>query len=672
MKLPLRYKLIIPIVASVAILSMVSSYIIVGIVEDEYVAKSHKNMMNLSSKLALGMSSKIDDGITTAIAVSSAMEAFTVEGKQIPRELLMDVLVKIQKENKGLYGVWANWLPNQYDGMDGMFDDGKKYMSEGHFAPMAFPGKGNEVVRITTTGHASQGKQSLWYNTPLKENRVYLTDPTTYTINGEQVNLITIGFPVHKGGKTVGVAGVNIRVDFVNELVSKVKVYEHGYAFMLMDDFSVFAHPNKDLIGKSEKERFKQAYDNSHNKQPSQFMDISPNTGEQSIYTFQPLDLRAGDYVLTMAVSVPEKEVLAFLPTIKMISIASALIVIIVVSLIVSFIVRTLTRQLGGEPEAVISTVNKIADGDFTHTIDIDKKDKSSLSFSINKMVNGLREMLNDLVVSSNVLNDTGTGLTSASRDLTSGTSRQSDSASQIAAASVEMTQTVQEIARNLTEMAEYSKTTADNAGSGQETVNASTKSVLQIKETVDESAKLVTSLDQSSAQIRDIVNVISEIAEQTNLLALNAAIEAARAGEHGRGFAVVADEVRGLAERTQNATVEISDLVTGTQGEVQKVTDSMGQVTENVDQGVVYSEQVSEQLTVILDGIKHLQEMVDSVSSATTEMAATSKEIEQNINNVANVSEEVSLVANNVSESSNELSKMSGSIKQLVDKFKI
>ncbi len=671
-KLSLKYKLIIPIVAAVVVLSIISNYVIIDIVKKEYTSTSYDKMRNMSAKLANAMITKIDDGITSAITLASTMQTLSQEGMQIPRDALMDILVSIQKSNKSLYGVWANWLPNKYDGMDGLFENGKKYMSAGHFAPMAFPGKDGTVSRITTTGHNSQGKQGLWYNTPLKENRIYLTDPTVYTINGAEVTLITIGVPVLRQGKVIGVAGVNLQVDFVNDLIKKLKLYDSGYAFLFTQNFEIFAHPNKEILGKNFKDKFADVYKNSMQHKSSQLIRESPNTGKRSIYSFQPLKLKAGDYIMTMGVLVPEEEVLAFLPTIELISNISLLIVILVVSLIVYLMVRSVSRQLGGEPSDVVNIVNKIAGGDFTQSIKIEKGDKSSLAFSVNKMASGLREMLNDLSTSANVLNDTGNNLTSASRDLTSGTTRQSDSASQIAAASVEMTQTVQEIARNLTEMAEYSKNTANDANSGQNMVDASTKSVLQIKETVDESAKLVTSLDESSAQIRDIVNVISEIAEQTNLLALNAAIEAARAGEHGRGFAVVADEVRGLAERTQNATVEISDLVTGTQGEVQKVTNSMGQVTENVDQGVTYSEQVGESLTIILNGINSLQEMVDSVSSATTEMAATSKEIEQNINNVASVSEEVSQVAENVAGSSSELSNMSNSIKQLIDKFKI
>lgn len=671
MKLPLRYKLMLPIVTAVVVLSIISSLYITNVVKEEYVANSMKSMEYLSNQLAIDASALIDDNINTAVNLAGTMEAVTQEDSQTNPETIMNILVKVKTEAERVYAAWVNWLPGQ-DGIGA--EEAGLYMSEGHFAPMAIDGEAGAVRRAFTKGHNKTGKAGEWYNYALKNNRTFISEPRRRIRKDKEVLGVTASVPMERDGKVVGVAGIIADITFVDRVVNEVELYDTGYAFLLDYEFNVISHPNRELLGKNYKEVYGAHREAALKKKASTARILSPNNNKMSLYRFQPLELKVKDYtyVLTMVTVLPEEELLAFIPTLQVISFVSMLILVLVVSLIVYLMVRSVSRQLGGEPSDVIKVVNQVADGDFTQSIKTEKSDNSSLAFSVNKMAAGLREMLNELVTSSNMLNDTGTSLTSASQGLTSSTSRQSDSASQIAAASVEMTQTVQEIARNLTEMAEYAKSTADNANSGRETVNSSTQSVLKIKETVDESAKLVSSLDASSAQIRDIVNVISEIAEQTNLLALNAAIEAARAGEHGRGFAVVADEVRGLAERTQNATVEISDLVTGTQGEVGKVTASMEHVTENVDAGVSYSEQVNESLSVILDGIKSLQDMVDSVSSATTEMAATSKEIEGNINNVASVSEEVSEVANGVSNSSNELSNMSQSIKRLVERFKI
>jgi len=234
------------------------------------------------------------------------------------------------------------------------------------------------------------------------------------------------------------------------------------------------------------------------------------------------------------------------------------------------------------------------------------------------------------------------------------------------------MTQTTQEIAQNLSDISVYSAETSDKAKHSKESVNESTEGVMKIKNTVDLSSQLVTKLGTSSEQIIEIVSVISDIADQTNLLALNAAIEAARAGEHGRGFAVVADEVRKLAERTQTATTEISELVTKTQSGIKNVISSMTEVKGNVDEGVKLSELVAESLDVIVESVNSLEEMVTSISSATSEMASTSNQIQMDIDAVATVSSEITDTSNHIAESSSNLENMSDDMKSLVSQFKI
>ena len=195
---------------------------------------------------------------------------------------------------------------------------------------------------------------------------------------------------------------------------------------------------------------------------------------------------------------------------------------------------------------------------------------------------------------------------------------------------------------------------------------------VKAIAQTVSESAGLMTSLGERSKQIGDIVSVIKDIADQTNLLALNAAIEAARAGEQGRGFAVVADEVRKLAERTTKATSEIGSMIGAIQDEVDKAVVSMGEGTKRVETGVEYSTNAGNALSDIVKSVENLQSMVQQIASATEEMSSVSEQISGDIETIANVSRETSTGSEQIAESSSELAKLASNLSNMVRQFKV
>jgi methyl-accepting chemotaxis protein len=179
-------------------------------------------------------------------------------------------------------------------------------------------------------------------------------------------------------------------------------------------------------------------------------------------------------------------------------------------------------------------------------------------------------------------------------------------------------------------------------------------------------------SLGEKSKQIGAIVAVINDIADQTNLLALNAAIEAARAGEQGRGFAVVADEVRKLAERTAKATSEITQMIGSIQDEVDKAVYAMNHTNEKVNVGLQYSVEAGEQLKAIVQSVTSLQSMVQHIASATEEMSTTSEAISGDIQAVAGGAKEISGGSDQIAHSSSELARLAGQLKNIADQFKV
>jgi len=670
MKLSFKMKIILPVVLSVIIAFLVSNLLVFSSVKKEVNAVAQSDALNQLEKYSNEIKSKIEANIYISKTLANFAESITIDGGKLSPDSIMNTLVGLLRNNPQLADAWVVWEPGEYN--DTISDKGtESYVNNGRFAPMAYR-KGDSIERYYAESMDDTSGKADWYQIPFTTGKTTITDPVEYTIDGKKYKLSTISVPIKVNNKIIGVAGVDIGMDFLKNLINEIKLYKTGYAFLFSNKFIVLAHPIDSIVGRDGKEAYGDAYKDSRNLKDYINTTISEKTGMESKIIMHPFQIHETDSILTIATLVQEKEIMSFLGTIKMKTTVVALFSVIIISLLVFWIVAKLVKKLGGEPEHVIEIMREISTGDFTKAIEVNKNDNYSLIYSVNVMVKELRTMLAHIVDNANTLRDTSTSLSSGANELSAGTISQSESANQIASATAEMTQTTSEIAQNLSEISVYSSETANKATESKNAVNASTAGVIKIKDTVDASSILVAELGVSSNQIIEIVSVISDIADQTNLLALNAAIEAARAGEQGRGFAVVADEVRKLAERTQAATTEISELVNTTQKGIKDVTSSMSAVKGNVDEGVILSEQVSTSLDVIVESVTALEEMVTNISTATSEMSATSSQIQMDIDAVATVSDEITQTSNHIAESSSNLETMSDRMKDLVNQFKI
>lgn len=357
----------------------------------------------------------------------------------------------------------------------------------------------------------------------------------------------------------------------------------------------------------------------------------------------------------------------------EILKIAIVLVIIVAFSLfLATSIIGGLQRQLGGEPAYVTNIVQRVADGDLQLKIEYSEKHKDSLLGNMNVMVEKLKKMMGDVKSTADNLASASQELSASAEQMSRGVSEQSGRATQIATASTEMSQTIVDVAKNSSNIASSASDTVKVADNGKEIVTKSVEEVKAIAETVNESAKLVSSLGERSKQIGEIVNVIKDIADQTNLLALNAAIEAARAGEQGRGFAVVADEVRKLAERTAKATAEISGMIKSIQEEMEQAVVSMKDGTKRVESGVEFSAQAGEALRKIVGSVSELQTMVQQIATATEEMSTASEQISGDIDTIAHVSKETSVSSDEISKASSDLAHLAGNLQGVVGMFKV
>ncbi|UFI42710.1 methyl-accepting chemotaxis protein [Pseudomonas savastanoi] len=346
----------------------------------------------------------------------------------------------------------------------------------------------------------------------------------------------------------------------------------------------------------------------------------------------------------------------------------------IVIAFVVAIMLGILiTRMITGPLRSAIEVAQRIASGDLTQSVSSTRGDEAGhLLNAIGTMQGNLKRTIQEISSASDQLASAAEELGAVTEESTRGLTRQNDEIQQAATAVNEMTAAVEEVARNAVSTSEESKALATDAASGRGQVDDTVKGIGTMVSEITESTGSVTTLAGHVRDISKVLEVIRSIAEQTNLLALNAAIEAARAGEQGRGFAVVADEVRALAHRTQASTVEIEGMIgtvqSGADGAVAAMSKSLATATNTQ----VLAQRAGSALEKITSGVGTINERNMVIASASEEQAQVAREVDRNLVNIQELSAQSAAGANQTSASSQELSRLAISFNTMVAQFKL
>jgi methyl-accepting chemotaxis protein len=321
----------------------------------------------------------------------------------------------------------------------------------------------------------------------------------------------------------------------------------------------------------------------------------------------------------------------------------------------------------------LVNAMEKFAEGDLRVRVNSDREDEvGQLSKGFNLSLEKVNNMMLGVSEGVEKTNEASSQISVSTEQLAAGAQEQSSQASEVASAVEEMTKTIVENSKNATIASETAKKSREAAEAGGIVVKETITGMQRIAEVVNVSARTVEALGKSSDQIGQIISVIDDIADQTNLLALNAAIEAARAGEHGRGFAVVADEVRKLAERTTKATKEIADMIKQIQLETGGAVSSMKEGTRQVAEGIQLADRAGASLQEIVGISQQVTDMVTQIAAASEEQSSASEQIAKNIEAINSVTNESASGTQQIARAAEDLNRLTEDLQLLISRFQL
>jgi len=525
------------------------------------------------------------------------------------------VLKNLIEKNKNFLGAYVLFEPNAFDGKDKDFINAIGHDQTGRFIPYWTRGGDGKGVVEALASYEVAGDGD-YFQIPKKTKKETLIEPYIYAVQGKDVLLTSLVVPImNSSGSFIGIAGLDIALSQLQAVIENMKIghFKNAYATLYSQSGIEVACANADHVGQS-------VTQTSDSKELVNHIHRNEDFEMERYSNFLKSDVLTRATVITfgdtgakwmMTVNIPKDEIDEGINQLYWTIISVGIISVIIVIILVYFLSRSISLPL----EKAVQVVQNVSQGDLTTSITVDSKDEIGILMGAMK---GMVEKLRDVV--GNVNN--------GADNVSAGSSQLSSTAQQLSQGATEQASSVEETSASMEEMGSNIQQNADNS---QQTEKISSGAAKDAQVSGEAVAEAVVAMKEIATKI----SIIEEIARQTNLLALNAAIEAARAGEHGKGFAVVAAEVRKLAERSQNAAGEISELSATSVLVAEKAGEMLSKLVPDIEKTAELVQEISassvEQnsgVAQISKAIQQLDSVIQQNASATEEMASTSEEL--------------------------------------------
>ncbi|QXI28693.1 methyl-accepting chemotaxis protein [Pseudomonas vanderleydeniana] len=505
-------------------------------------------------------------------------------------------------------------------------------------------------------------RQRPWYKAAVAADKTMLTPPYMASVGGL---VVTIAMPVKSSGQLLGVVGGDLSLETLVKIINSVDFGGIGQAFLVSGDGQVIVSPDKDQVMKN----LKDIYPGSAPRIAKGIQEVTLN-GQERILSFTPVvGLPSADWYIGL--SIDKDKAYAPLSKFRTSALIAMFIAVAAIAVLLTLLIQVLMRPLTTMGRAMQDIAQ--GEGDLTRRLHIVHKDEfGELAGSFNQFVERIHASIAEVSSATRQVHDLSQRVMNSSNASIIGSDEQSARTNSVAAAINQLGAATQEIARNAADASEHASGASEQADDGRQVVERTIQAMTELSQKISLSCTQIETLNASTDNIGHILDVIKGISQQTNLLALNAAIEAARAGEAGRGFAVVADEVRNLAHRTQESAEEIHKMITSLQVGSREAVTTMNASQVSSEESVEVANQAGARLVSVTQRIGEIDGMNQSVAAATEEQTAVVEALNMDISQINLLNQQGVANLNETLKDCDALSQQAGRLKQLVDSFKI